>query len=262
MRTPLALLGILTLAACNSTGGGGYDPYASAAPQGSYGAPAAGYGAIVGGPISSGTIGSEITQAPAASGTGPYGGSAAATAAAQALGVSQGAGYGATSPTTAGYGAAAANTGYAGATASAASYGGAAAATGAAVASGISDENDFSAVSQRESIASDKARIEANRATYQQVAPTALPQRAGAGPNIVAYALSVNHAPGQVQYRRLNPLRNMRYEAACAKYASQDLAQIAFLERGGPDRDPLSLDPDGDGFACRWDPTPFQQAAR
>jgi hypothetical protein len=29
------------------------------------------------------------------------------------------------------------------------------------------------------------------------------------------------------------------------------------LARGGPDKDPRGLDPDGDGFACGWDPAPF-----
>jgi hypothetical protein len=49
-------------------------------------------------------------------------------------------------------------------------------------------------------------------------------------------------------------------DAACAKYASPDLAQQAFLERGGPERDRLGVDPDGDGFACSWDPRPFRTA--
>ena len=32
----------------------------------------------------------------------------------------------------------------------------------------------------------------------------------------------------------------------------------AFLEAGGPKRDRKGLDPDGDGFACAWDPRPFR----
>mgnify|MGYP000454045377 CR=1 FL=1 len=47
----------------------------------------------------------------------------------------------------------------------------------------------------------------------------------------------------------------------CAKYASADLAQEDFLQRGGPERDRKGLDPDGDGYACNWDPTPFRAAA-
>ena len=36
--------------------------------------------------------------------------------------------------------------------------------------------------------------------------------------------------------------------------------QEAFLDAGGPKRDPHALDPDGDGFACAWDPRPFRAA--
>lgn len=122
----------------------------------------------------------------------------------------------------------------------------------------ISDENDFNAVSARETIESDKARIERNRAQYENVAPAALPTRpADTGPNIVAFALSTNHAPGTAVYRRSG---GGSADRACGKFASADLAQQAFLERGGPDRDRLGVDPDGDGFACGWDPRPFRTA--
>ena len=36
------------------------------------------------------------------------------------------------------------------------------------------------------------------------------------------------------------------------------VAAEAFLKAGGPQRDSKKLDPDGDGFACGFDPTPFQ----
>lgn len=82
------------------------------------------------------------------------------------------------------------------------------------------------------------------------------------GPNLFVYALSTTHTVGQARYNRANPLRWRRWEAACARFPSQDLAQEAFLAAGGPERDPEHLDPDGDGFACWWDPAPFRQAAR
>lgn len=133
----------------------------------------------------------------------------------------------------------------------------------AAVFAGISDEQSFSAVSSRETIESDKARIERNRANYQVIAPTALPQRRGGmGPNIVEYALQTNNPVGQPLYSRVNPLRGSLNARNCAKYASPDLAQQAFLEAGGPDRDRHSLDPDGDGYACSWDPAPFRKVLR
>lgn len=84
----------------------------------------------------------------------------------------------------------------------------------------------------------------------------------GSGPNLFVYALSTQHNVGEQRYNRSHPLRWRRWEAACAQYASQDLAQEAFLAAGGPQNDPNHMDPDGDGFACWWDPTPFRQAAR
>lgn len=125
---------------------------------------------------------------------------------------------------------------------------------------GISDEQDFNAVAARETIESDAERIARNRADYVVVEPGALPQRPGdTGPNIVEFALATNHAPGVQLYRRGGiALRDQA--AACAKYASPDQAQQAFLERGGPERDRLGVDPDGDGFACSWDPRPFRTA--
>jgi hypothetical protein len=81
------------------------------------------------------------------------------------------------------------------------------------------------------------------------------------GPNLFTYALSTNHRVGESRYTRRNLLRWQRWEAACTQFRNQDLAQEAFLAAGGPDRDPENLDPDGDGFACWWDPAPFRQAA-
>jgi hypothetical protein len=81
------------------------------------------------------------------------------------------------------------------------------------------------------------------------------------GPNLFVYALSSTHRVGEQRFTRRNPFRWQRWEAACSQYPNQDLAQEAFLSAGGPDRDPNHMDPDGDGFACWWDPSPFRQAA-
>ncbi|THD81563.1 hypothetical protein E7811_16810 [Aliigemmobacter aestuarii] len=129
---------------------------------------------------------------------------------------------------------------------------------------GISDEQDFNAVAARETIESDKARLERNRAQYQVITPdqvvqpTALPERRGdSGPNIVAFALSTTHLPGTPVYKR-PALRMANADAACGRYGSSDQAQRAFLAAGGPEKDPRGLDPDGDGFVCGWDPRPFR----
>jgi hypothetical protein len=124
----------------------------------------------------------------------------------------------------------------------------------------MSDEQDFQAVSSRETIESDKERIARNRAQYTVDQPTALPERKGGeGPNIVQYALSTTNLPGQQIYKR-SSLGMSNPERACARYGSPDLAQQAFLEAGGPEKDRKGLDPDGDGFACSWDPRPFRTA--
>ena len=124
---------------------------------------------------------------------------------------------------------------------------------------GISDEQNFDAVSSRETIQSDAARRARQQAEYEVIRPEALPARTSANrPNIVAYALSTQHMPGQKLYGR-SALRRGN-ASACSGYASADLAQEAFLQAGGPERDRLGLDPDGDGFACAWDPRPFRRA--
>lgn len=127
---------------------------------------------------------------------------------------------------------------------------------------GISDENSFDAVSGRETIASDAARVEANRQQYQVVQPTALPERSGTTqPNVVQYALQTSHPKGTQVYRRLNVASVSSLMRNCARYASADEAQIDFLSRGGPERDGRGLDPDGDGYACDWDPAPFRSSS-
>lgn len=125
----------------------------------------------------------------------------------------------------------------------------------------ISDEQDFAAVAARETIASDRERLAQQRQQYQVIEVASVPAPAEhAGPNIVAFALSVSHAPGTEVYRRLNPLRWAQWQSACLQFRTQDGAQEEFLTRGGPQRDPGNLDPDGDGYACWWDPMPLRQA--
>ena len=125
---------------------------------------------------------------------------------------------------------------------------------------GISDEQDFNAVSSRETIESDKERIERNRADYVVVQPKDLPVRPGdTGPNIVEFALATKHAPGVQMYKR-SGIGVRSADSACAKFSSPDQAQQEFLAKGGPDRDRMGVDPDGDGFACSWDPRPFRTA--
>lgn len=127
---------------------------------------------------------------------------------------------------------------------------------------GISNENNFEAVDAVRTIEDDKAHLAEIRAQYQVVQPTALPSRSGASePNIVQFALSSSNGVGESIYRRSSLGGGQaKFQRNCAKYPSPDLAQEEFLAKGGPDRDRLGLDPDGDGFACSWDPAPFRKA--
>ena len=126
---------------------------------------------------------------------------------------------------------------------------------------GLSDEQSFDAVAGRETIESDAQRLQQAAANYQVVQPTALPQRQGdAGPNIVEYALNAPNNRGQEWYSRSIVSVPGRFSRNCAAYGSPDEAQRDFLARGGPERDPRGIDPDGDGFACGWDPAPFRAA--
>ncbi len=125
----------------------------------------------------------------------------------------------------------------------------------------ISDEQNFDAVAGRESIESDAERLERLRAERQEVAPVPVPERTGSGrPNVVAYALATENEVGEQLYRRSGLTSSSSFQRNCARFATADQAQEEFLASGGPERDRRGLDPDGDGYACFWDPTPFRAA--
>jgi len=119
------------------------------------------------------------------------------------------------------------------------------------------------AVGNARSIQDDAQLIAQNRAQYQVVQPDALPERSGnTGPNIVKYALETSHPKGQKLYTRVGINKQAKFQRNCAKYNSADQAQTDFLAQGGPRRDRMGLDPDGDGYACAWDPRPFRAAVQ
>ena len=126
---------------------------------------------------------------------------------------------------------------------------------------GISSEQDFDAVSAERDIAADAARITAARQQYQLVTPTELQRPGDTGPNIINYALTSSHPVGEKKYRR-NPFSANRAAQKCAGYRTDDVAQEEFLGAGGPQRDRLGLDPDGDGYACNWNPATYRNLVR
>ena len=77
------------------------------------------------------------------------------------------------------------------------------------------------------------------------------------GVNIITFARETTNAVGVRVYRRPS-IRRTNSSSQCRKFSSADNAQRNFLANGGPQDDPLNLDPDGDGFACRWSPEAYR----
>ncbi|MHA1127526.1 MAG: hypothetical protein ACTSRN_01075 [Alphaproteobacteria bacterium] len=88
------------------------------------------------------------------------------------------------------------------------------------------------------------------------IEPGTLPE-VMAGVNIAQFARTTRNAVGESLYRR--PVIKNRFSSAeCRKFRSADDAQRNFLANGGPEQDPLNLDPNGDGFACKWSPEVYR----
>ncbi len=87
------------------------------------------------------------------------------------------------------------------------------------------------------------------------VQPGSVPQQ-DAAVNIALFAQQTRHPVGERVYQR-SAVAGLG-GGGCRRYRSADDAQRAFLAAGGPDSDRLRLDPDGDGFACSWDPQPYR----
>ncbi len=70
--------------------------------------------------------------------------------------------------------------------------------------------------------------------------------------NLREYAATQTHLVGEKKYSR----SASKYANGdnCDQYSVPEIAQIAFLNAGGPRKDSLLLDGDGDGFACAWVP--------
>ncbi len=75
--------------------------------------------------------------------------------------------------------------------------------------------------------------------------------------NLAVFARSVSNKVGEKIYYRnfLSTANNL----SCKKFSNKNAAQIFFLENGGPKNDYHNLDADGDGFACKWDPSIYRK---
>ncbi len=69
--------------------------------------------------------------------------------------------------------------------------------------------------------------------------------------NIAIFARKSKNQKGEKLYNRL---KKTNANDNCKNFPNYDQAQRFFLLKGGPKNDFWFLDPDGDGFACDWDP--------
>ena len=75
--------------------------------------------------------------------------------------------------------------------------------------------------------------------------------------NLAVFARSVSNKVGEkIYYRDLFSTDN---NLSCKKFSNKNAAQIFFLENGGPKNDYHNIDVDGDGFACKWDPSIYRK---
>jgi hypothetical protein len=88
------------------------------------------------------------------------------------------------------------------------------------------------------------------------VQPGPLPNRVE-GVNVALYAKQTSNSVGQSIYPRSAGAR-VAGIGNCGRFRDGDAAQRAFLAGGGPEQDRYGIDPDGDGFACHWDPAPYR----
>jgi len=117
----------------------------------------------------------------------------------------------------------------------------------------LADESQAEQLSLRTADAQALAAAAAERVVIQ---PGQMPEVV-AGVNIITFARETSNAVGERLYRRPS-IRRTNSASQCRKFASADDAQRNFLANGGPQDDPLNLDPNGDGFACRWSPEAYR----
>ncbi len=98
--------------------------------------------------------------------------------------------------------------------------------------------------------------LDAARSQLVVVQPGSVPTEPP-GVNVALFAKQSTNAVGQSIYPRSATAR-LTGAGSCGRYRDPDSAQRAFLAAGGPTSDRLGLDPDGDGFACSFDPSIYR----
>ncbi|MEO0912811.1 MAG: hypothetical protein AAFY59_07460 [Pseudomonadota bacterium] len=90
------------------------------------------------------------------------------------------------------------------------------------------------------------------------VQPEAVPQQ-DINANVVKFARETTHPRGTKLYNRPAFRDRVQSASVCRRFSSNDEAQRQFLANGGPTTDRFNLDPDGDGFACKFDPETYRK---
>ena len=75
--------------------------------------------------------------------------------------------------------------------------------------------------------------------------------------NLAVFARSASNEVGEKIYYR--NFLSTDDNSSCKKFSNKNAAQIFFLENGGPKNDYHNIDVDGDGFACKWDPSIYRK---
>jgi|GEM_PF-366192 len=101
-------------------------------------------------------------------------------------------------------------------------------------------------------LAAPAGESKAKKRKTRTVKPVALKPRSKTL-NLREYGATQTHLVGEKKYSR--SASKYADGGNCVQYSVPEIAQIAFLNAGGPSRDSLLLDADGDGFACAWVPT-------
>ena len=76
--------------------------------------------------------------------------------------------------------------------------------------------------------------------------------------NVARFARETKNKKGEKIYTRLGFSIYDNWNE-CSKFKTKDDSQRKFLKDGGPYKDRFNLDPDGDGFACEWDPGIYRE---
>ncbi|MEM8869185.1 MAG: hypothetical protein AAGB10_13115 [Pseudomonadota bacterium] len=101
-------------------------------------------------------------------------------------------------------------------------------------------------------------RREAAQQQLEIVQPEPVPQQ-DLNANVVAFARQTTHPVGTRTYNRPAFRDRLQSASVCRRFGNEDEAQRQFLANGGPNTDRFNLDPDGDGFACKFDPEKYRK---